>query len=140
MIAAAVALAAVVQPANALYFYVTDGQQRCFIEEVPAETLIVGTYKNPDFVPFGRPDFTGVVSFVPNKVARLLASQLPADAVKLDVDAQRPSAARSYPFAGPIAADLLLRRGTGSERDSLTPLIPRRVHSGIVRTAPTCVR
>lgn len=93
LIAAAVALAAVVQPANALYFYVTDGQQRCFIEEVPAETLIVGTYKNPDFVPFGRPDFTGVVSFVANgcspaRVAVLtVTGAVPVDAVKLDVDA-----------------------------------------------------
>lgn len=62
LLVASAALAALIQPADALYFYVTDGQQRCFIEEVPAETLIVGTYKNPDFVPFGRPDFTGVVS------------------------------------------------------------------------------
>ena len=50
------------QLASSLYFFITDGQQRCFIEEVPAETLIVGTYKNPDFVPFGKPEFTGVVS------------------------------------------------------------------------------
>jgi len=50
-------------PAHGLYFFITDGQQRCFIEEVPAETLIVGTYKSPDFVPFGRTDFTGVVSW-----------------------------------------------------------------------------
>jgi hypothetical protein len=50
-------------PAHSLYFFITDGQQRCFIEEVPAETLIVGTYKSPDFVPFGRTDFTGVVSW-----------------------------------------------------------------------------
>lgn len=48
------------QPVFGLYIYVTDGQQKCFIEEVPAETLIVGTYKNPDFVPYGRPDFNGV--------------------------------------------------------------------------------
>jgi len=47
--------------ANALYFFVTEGVQRCFLEEVPGETLIVGHYKNPDFVPFGRADFTGTV-------------------------------------------------------------------------------
>jgi p24 family protein alpha len=57
---ALVLLASMLSPVSALYIYITDGQQKCFIEEVPAETLIVGTYKNPDFVPFGRPDFTGV--------------------------------------------------------------------------------
>jgi hypothetical protein len=48
---------------NALYFYVTD-QPRCFIEEVPSETLVVGSYKNPDFIQWGTPnvEFTGVVS------------------------------------------------------------------------------
>ena len=50
-------------PINALYFYVTD-QPRCFIEEVPSETLVVGSYKNPDFIQWGTPnvEFTGVVS------------------------------------------------------------------------------
>jgi hypothetical protein len=46
---------------SALYFHVVEGQQRCFIEEVPGDTLIVGNYKNPDFVPFGTASFTGVV-------------------------------------------------------------------------------
>ena len=46
---------------HALYFHVTEGQQRCFVEEVPGDTLIVGTYKNPDFVPWGRDGFSGVV-------------------------------------------------------------------------------
>ena len=48
---------------NALYFFVTD-QPRCFIEEVPSETLVVGSYKNPDFIQWGTPnvEFTGVVS------------------------------------------------------------------------------
>lgn len=52
--------AAACTPASALYFYVTDGTQRCFIEEVPSDTLIVGTYKNPDFAAFGTPGFMGV--------------------------------------------------------------------------------
>jgi len=49
--------------ARALYFFVSD-QARCFIEEVPAETLVVATYKNPDVVTFGTPgaEFTGIVS------------------------------------------------------------------------------
>jgi len=48
---------------EALYFYVTD-QPRCFIEEVPSETLVVGSYKNPDFIEWGTTgaEFTGVVS------------------------------------------------------------------------------
>ena len=46
---------------NGLYFYVTDGSQRCFIEEVPPETLIVGVYKSPDFKPYGDPEFSGSV-------------------------------------------------------------------------------
>lgn len=31
-----------------LYLYVTEGQPRCFIEELPGETLIIGSYKHPD--------------------------------------------------------------------------------------------
>jgi hypothetical protein len=97
--------------AQGVYFYVIEGQQRCFIEEVrraplsergegvtraprapastalqsravmryigicsrsqhttspptpaqvPAETLVVGSYRNPDWVPFGAAAFTGV--------------------------------------------------------------------------------
>jgi len=56
--------AAALTRAAGLYFFVTEGQQRCFIEEVPADTLIVGKYKNPDFIPFGQPSFNGVVSIV----------------------------------------------------------------------------
>ena len=43
-----------------LYFYVADSSPKCFIEEVPEDTLIVGTYKNPDFIPFGSSAFTGI--------------------------------------------------------------------------------
>ena len=50
--------------AEALYFYVSEGAPRCFIEDVPPETLVVGTYKNPDLVTFGSPGFTGVVSLL----------------------------------------------------------------------------
>jgi hypothetical protein len=58
---AALAAVSLVVPTAGLYFFVTEGQQRCFIEEVPADTLIVGKYKNPDFVPFGQANFNGVV-------------------------------------------------------------------------------
>lgn len=57
-------LAALLPSVSGLYFYVTEGSNRCFLEEVAAETQIVGKYKNPDFVTFGRTDFTGVVSLV----------------------------------------------------------------------------
>lgn len=31
-------------PANALYFYVGEKQTKCFFEELPKDTLVVGTY------------------------------------------------------------------------------------------------
>lgn len=46
---------------DAIYFHVTEGQNKCFIEEVPGETLVMGTYKSPDFIEWGRPEFTGTV-------------------------------------------------------------------------------
>jgi hypothetical protein len=49
-LAAALALACCAQMANGLYFYVTEGQHRCFLEDVPSDTLVVGHYKNPDLV------------------------------------------------------------------------------------------
>ena len=57
----ALALLAVFSPSSALYFYVSEGTQRCFIEEVPADTLVVGKYENPDFQPFGTPGFADTV-------------------------------------------------------------------------------
>lgn len=54
-------LAALLQLASALYFYLPEGSSKCFLEEVPPDTLFVGNYKNPDFVPFGSPGFTGSV-------------------------------------------------------------------------------
>lgn len=57
---AALALLACARGGSALYFYVTEGAERCFIEEVPAETLIVGTYASPDVVPWGGAGFSGV--------------------------------------------------------------------------------
>jgi len=61
VVAATAAVASLARPASALYFYVAEGAQRCFIEEVPSDTLVVGTYSNPDFWPFGQPNFNGVV-------------------------------------------------------------------------------
>ena len=45
-------------PTRALFFTVQQGSQRCFIEEMPGQTLLVATYKNPDFKPFGDSGFT----------------------------------------------------------------------------------
>lgn len=46
------AAAFVVRPASGLYFHIQESETKCFIEEVPDETMIVGTYKtqaqNPD--------------------------------------------------------------------------------------------
>lgn len=44
--------------ARALFFNVQQGQSRCFIEEMPGATLLVASYKNPDFKPYGTPGFT----------------------------------------------------------------------------------
>merc|ERR1712093_537100 len=37
--------AALVQQASALYFYLQAGAQKCFIEELPRDTIVVGHYK-----------------------------------------------------------------------------------------------
>ncbi|KAJ3288623.1 emp24p/erv25p- protein [Borealophlyctis nickersoniae] len=34
---------------QALYFYMDRHEQRCFIEELPKETTVVGTYKSEEF-------------------------------------------------------------------------------------------
>lgn len=34
-------------PANALYFYMGEGQTKCFFEELPKDTLVVGAYHLP---------------------------------------------------------------------------------------------
>ena len=49
--------------AQGLFFNVVQGSQRCFIEEMPGQTLLVATYKNPDFHPYGTAGFseTGVL-------------------------------------------------------------------------------
>ncbi len=47
-IAVLVLVAVVTQSVNALFFHLTEGQRRCFIEEVPEETLVQATYKSLD--------------------------------------------------------------------------------------------
>ncbi|EGP82851.1 unnamed protein product [Zymoseptoria tritici ST99CH_1A5] len=37
--------ALLVAPSNALYFYLHAGEEKCFIEELPKDTLVVGHYK-----------------------------------------------------------------------------------------------
>jgi p24 family protein alpha len=34
---------------NALYFYLNAGQSRCFLEELPKDTIVVGHYKAEDW-------------------------------------------------------------------------------------------
>lgn len=43
-----------------LFFDMTPEAERCFTEIVGEDTKMVVEYENPDFVPFGRPGFTGV--------------------------------------------------------------------------------
>jgi hypothetical protein len=51
-------LALLPAPARAIYFHVTSGAQRCFLEEMPGQTLFLATYKNPDYKPWGAADYT----------------------------------------------------------------------------------
>jgi hypothetical protein len=44
---------------SSIYFHVHQGAQRCFLEEMPGQTLFLATYKNPDYKPWGTPDFNG---------------------------------------------------------------------------------
>jgi hypothetical protein len=36
--------ALLVAPSNALYFYLHSGEEKCFIEELPKDTLVVGMF------------------------------------------------------------------------------------------------
>lgn len=42
--AATLCLAVCVSLVNGLYFHIGETEEKCFIEEVPAETMIVGRY------------------------------------------------------------------------------------------------
>uniref|UniRef100_A0A7S1G8D0 GOLD domain-containing protein n=1 Tax=Bicosoecida sp. CB-2014 TaxID=1486930 RepID=A0A7S1G8D0_9STRA len=49
VVALAVVFALAAAPgADALFFKLKDGTSRCFIEEVPSDTLVVAEYKSPD--------------------------------------------------------------------------------------------
>ena len=56
---ACVFLSLLVAPANSLYFLVTQGVKRCFLEEVPAHTVVVGVYQNPEIDTDGTLDKCG---------------------------------------------------------------------------------
>mmetsp|Transcript_26697 Transcript_26697/g.61504 ORF Transcript_26697/g.61504 Transcript_26697/m.61504 type:complete len:222 (+) Transcript_26697:2-667(+) len=45
---AAVGIVAMATPAFGTYFHVTEGGMKCLLEEVPEDTLVIGTYKSPD--------------------------------------------------------------------------------------------
>ncbi len=47
--------------ASALFFDLPQSHQKCFSEIVGEDTKVLVMYENPDFVPFGRPGFSGVV-------------------------------------------------------------------------------
>jgi hypothetical protein len=38
-------LCILVKPVTSLYFYLEGSEQKCFLEELPLDTLVVGTYK-----------------------------------------------------------------------------------------------
>eukprot|EP00455_Lapot_gusevi_P006446 TRINITY_DN12759_c0_g1_i4.p1 TRINITY_DN12759_c0_g1~~TRINITY_DN12759_c0_g1_i4.p1 ORF type:complete len:221 (-),score=18.86 TRINITY_DN12759_c0_g1_i4:126-788(-) len=44
----AICLICVILPSQAIYFELTEGTEKCFIEEVPQDTLVVGFYRSPD--------------------------------------------------------------------------------------------
>lgn len=41
-VAAVVAVTLLVQHTTALYFHIKEAEEKCFIEEVPDETLVIG--------------------------------------------------------------------------------------------------
>lgn len=43
---------------HSIYFHVSHGTKRCFLEEMPGQTLFLATYKNPDYKPFGAAGYT----------------------------------------------------------------------------------
>jgi len=45
----ALALALLVSQAQALYFYLNAGETRCFLEELPQDTIVVGHYKGEEW-------------------------------------------------------------------------------------------
>ncbi len=42
-----ICLAICVSLGNGLYFHIAETEEKCFIEEVPAETMIVGRFSGP---------------------------------------------------------------------------------------------
>ncbi|RKO90922.1 emp24/gp25L/p24 family/GOLD-domain-containing protein, partial [Blyttiomyces helicus] len=42
-------LACLLSSVNALYFYLEGAEQKCFIEELPRETTVVGSYRSEDW-------------------------------------------------------------------------------------------
>eukprot|EP00741_Cyanophora_paradoxa_P022949 tig00021531_g22169.t1 len=53
------ALLVLLQPSTALYMLLSPGDKRCFIVEVPVNTLVVGSYKAPDLQATGEPGANG---------------------------------------------------------------------------------
>jgi hypothetical protein len=91
--ACALLLLAAVAPASGLYFYLKEGESRCFLEELPPDTAVVGKYSNPDFVAWGSPGFTGSVSRLKNATVADGSSQTAALcrkklSVELELDKQ----------------------------------------------------
>eukprot|EP01138_Halocafeteria_seosinensis_P015548 gb/GECG01015866.1/.p1 GENE.gb/GECG01015866.1/~~gb/GECG01015866.1/.p1 ORF type:complete len:228 (+),score=34.82 gb/GECG01015866.1/:1-684(+) len=54
----AVVFGFVIRGTEGIHFYITEGQQRCFLEDTAEETLIVARYENPDVKEWGEPGFT----------------------------------------------------------------------------------
>jgi hypothetical protein len=48
LLLAAVCLLSLILPSHAVYFHVTEGVRRCFLEEVPEDTLLLARYSSPD--------------------------------------------------------------------------------------------
>ncbi len=66
MVSVTVVAVAVLLPlcTHALLFDVSSYKPRCFLETLGEQTQVALLYENPDFVPFGRVGYTGVVSCI----------------------------------------------------------------------------
>ena len=107
--------------ADALFFNVQQGQQRCFIEEMPGQTLLVATYKNPDFKPFGTPGFSDTSVAIRDAIAML---SVPVIEVHLS-NIHRREAFRQHSYFSDLAEGVILGLGAAGYRLALEAALDR---------------
>jgi emp24/gp25L/p24 family/GOLD len=78
LLAAVLVAAMAVSPANGLYIFLKEGETRCFIEEVPKDTLVLATYEATEHLatasaaPSGRFEDIKITSTVRDPAGKLI--------------------------------------------------------------------